>query len=139
MFGENILSGIKNIKIDKEGNFKLPKETFSEPNERLYYLTLKNEIRIYSESELERISKILFDYIKENNDYKTFSRMRRLFFGLLLYEETVKNNNKIVIPKKIREKYKLNKNIILVGSENHIKIFNNENSLNNYKLQKKHN
>lgn len=121
MFGEKEFIGESIEKLNKNGSIKLPEYSYSNNLDKIYFLTLKNEIRLYSEEEIIRVSNILFDNLEKKLDKNKFRKIKRIYYGLLLSSEVVKNN-KLSIPKKLIKKYSLENKVILEGSKNHIKL-----------------
>ena len=121
MFGEKEFVGESIEKLNKNGSIKLPKYSYSNNLDKIYFLALKNEIRLYSEEEIIKVSNILFDNLEKKLDKNKFRKIKRIYYGLLLSSEVVKNN-KLSIPKKLIKKYSLEDEIILEGSKNHIKL-----------------
>lgn len=138
MFGEQVLDGEKILKVNN-GIIKLPEFTNAELNENLYYLLLKDEIRLYSLDEINNFTTSLLKYMKENYSYKDFLKIQRTLFAKMISEEKVKNGNKIKIPKHFLNLISNDKSIIFVGANNHAKIFTNINQYDNYKKIKKYN
>lgn len=121
MFGEKEFVGESIEKLNKNGSIKLPKYSYSNNLDKIYLLALKNELRLYSEEEIIRVSNILFDNLEKKLDNNQFREIKRIYYGLLLSSEDVKNN-KLSIPKKLIKKYSLEDKVILEGSKNHIKL-----------------
>ena len=121
MFGEKEFIGESIEKLNKNGSIKLPEYSCSNNLDKIYFLALKNEIRLYSEEEIIRVSNILFDNLEKKLDKNKFRKIKRMYYGLLLSSEVVKNN-KLSIPKKLIKKYSLENKVILEGSKNHIKL-----------------
>lgn len=125
MFGEIDLDGIKKLTLRKNGTITLPEFTKAELSENLYYLNLNNELRLYSEKEMELVLKKFEKLIFLKTDYKEARKLIRYLCANLVDYNKVLNQGRISIPQKFIENQKLKNEVVFVGSQNHAKIFKN--------------
>lgn len=138
MFGEIDLDGIKKLTLRKNGTITLPEFTKAELSENLYYLNLNNELRLYSEKEMELVLKKFEKLIFLKTDYKEARKLIRYLCANLVDYNKVLNQGRISIPQKFIENQKLKNEVVFVGSQNHAKIFKNMEEYQKY-LEKKYN
>lgn len=124
MFGEEELKGVKQLKLTK-GQIILPEFTKAEPNEWLYFLKLKNEIRLYNEKIIIQLTNILVENYSKNHTINELRHFKRVLYALSIEDNKVSTSKKITIPKDIIKKQEYEKEIVVVGAKTHLKIFKN--------------
>lgn len=131
MFGEEELKGIKQLKLTK-GQITLPEFTRVEPNEWLYFLKLKNEIRLYNEKIIIELTNILIENYSKKHTINELRHFKRFLYALSIEDNKVSTSKKITIPKDIIEKQEYEKDIVVVGANTHLKIFKDMESYKKY-------
>lgn len=133
MFGGTQLVGEKACKIhDKK--IILPKFTTPSYKDTLiFYKKSINDIRLYRENTIEEKSKKAFLELKKLLPYREYLKYVRTFYGRMLTSETVNKNNSILIPNDILLHF--DNYIYILGCDDHIKLYKNEEELKKYTLK----
>ena len=137
MFGENIILGNAKCKVDTKGRILLPKFTYSEKDDEIVLssddngIILLNNIvclkRRINELEKNRSSESDERLIKSLND-----KLERLYFSCISVSK-VDSQRRLIIPVSTRMEYDINDSVILQGCKDHLKMFNSDESYQNYK------
>lgn len=136
MFGEKELKGIKQLKLTN-GNISLPEFTHAEPNEWLYFFKLGNEIRLYNEEKIIKLTNILIDHYDKNHTSNELRHFKRILYALSIEDNKVTKSKTLTIPQDIIEKQEYEKEVVVVGANTHLKIFKNMNTYKKYLESKK--
>lgn len=136
MFGEEELKGIKQLKLTK-GQIALPEFTRAEPNEWLYFLKLGNEIRLYNEETITKLTNLLVDNYAKNHTANELRHFKRLLYALSIEYNKVTKSKALTIPQDIIEKQKFEKEVVVVGANTHLKIFKDMDAYKSYLENKK--
>ena len=141
MFGENIILGNAKCKVDTKGRIFLPKFTYSEKDDEIVLssddngIILLNNIvclkRRINELEKNRSSESDERLIKSLND-----KLERLYFSCISVSK-VDSQRRLIIPVSTRMEYDINDSVILQGCKDHLKMFNSDESYENYKMMLK--
>ena len=126
-----MLDEIKFVKIDTKGRIIIPKSSILGKSEEiliarenditfsLHDLIVFNgyieKLKIKREKALDSGNLELFEFINDKINFLMFSK-----FGI----SNSDNQNRILIPPMVREKYELKDKVLLCNGEDHIKVFN---------------
>jgi len=138
MFGEKIILGNAKCKVDTKGRILLPKFTYSEKDDEIVLssddngIILLNNIvclkRRINELEKNMSSESEERLIKSLND-----KLERLYFSCISVSK-VDSQRRLIIPVSTRMEYDINDSVILQGCKDHLKMFNSDESYQNYKM-----
>lgn len=138
MFGEKIILGNAKCKVDTKGRILLPKFTYSEKDDEIVLSSDDNGIILLNNivclkrriNELEKNMSSESDerLIKSLND-----KLERLYFSCISVSK-VDSQRRIIIPVSTRMEYDINDSVILQGCKDHLKMFNSDESYQNYKM-----
>lgn len=138
MFGEKIILGNAKCKVDTKGRILLPKFTYSEKDDEIVLssddngIILLNNIvclkRRINELEKNMSSESEERLIKSLND-----KLERLYFSCISVSK-VDSQRRLIIPVSTRMEYDINDSVILQGCKEHLKMFNSDESYQNYKM-----
>lgn len=138
MFGEKIILGNAKCKVDTKGRILLPKFTYSEKDDEIVLSNDDNGIILLNNivclkrriNELEKNISSESDerLIKSLND-----KLERLYFSCISVSK-VDSQRRLIIPVSTRMEYDINDSVILQGCKDHIKMFNSDESYQNYKM-----
>lgn len=126
-----MLDEFKFVKIDTKGRIIIPKNSILGKSEEiliarenditfsLHDLIVFNgyieKLKIKREKAFDSGNLKLFEFINDKINFLMFSK-----FGI----SNSDNQNRILIPPMVREKYELKDKVLLCNGENHIKVFN---------------
>lgn len=138
MFGENIVLGNTECKVDTKGRIFLPKFSYSEKDDEIVFsvnddntILLNNLVclkRRINELEKNMSSESDERLIKSLND-----KLERLYFSCISVSK-VDSQRRLIIPVSTRMEYDINDSVILQGCKDHLKMFNSDESYQNYKM-----
>lgn len=138
MFGEKIILGNAKCKVDTKGRILLPKITYSEKDDEIVLSSDDNGIILLNNivclkrriNELEKNMSSESDerLIKSLND-----KLERLYFSCISVSK-VDSQRRLIIPVSTRMEYDINDSVILQGCKDHLKMFNSDESYQNYKM-----
>lgn len=138
MFGEKIILENAKCKVDTKGRILLPKFTYSEKDDEIVLssddngIILLNNIvclkRRINELEKNMSSESEERLIKSLND-----KLERLYFSCISVSK-VDSQRRLIIPVSTRMEYDINDSVILQGCKDHLKMFNSDESYQNYKM-----
>lgn len=138
MFGEKIILGNAKCKVDTKGRILLPKFTYSEKDDEIVLSSDDNGIILLNNivclkrriNELEKNMSSESDerLIKSLND-----KLERLYFSCISVSK-VDSQRRLIIPVSTRMEYDINDSVILQGCKDHLKMFNSDESYQNYKI-----
>lgn len=138
MFGEKIILGNAKCKVDTKGRIILPKFTYSEKDDEIVLSSDDNGIILLNNivclkrriNELEKNMSSESDerLIKSLND-----KLERLYFSCISVSK-VDSQRRLIIPVSTRMEYDINDSVILQGCKDHLKMFNSDESYQNYKM-----
>ena len=138
MFGEKIILGNAKCKVDTKGRILLPKFTYSEKDDEIVLSSDDNGIILLNNivclkrriNELEKNMSSESDerLIKSLND-----KLERLYFSCISVSK-VDSQKRLIIPVSTRMEYDINDSVILQGCKDHLKMFNSDESYQNYKM-----
>lgn len=138
MFGEKIILGNAKCKVDTKGRILLPKFTYSEKDDEIVLSSDDNGIILLNNivclkrriNELEKNISSESDerLIKSLND-----KLEKLYFSCISVSK-VDSQRRLIIPVSTRMEYDINDSVILQGCKDHLKMFNSDESYQNYKM-----
>lgn len=138
MFGEKIILGNAKCKVDTKGRILLPKFTYSEKDDEIVLSSDDNGIILLNNivclkrriNELEKNMSSESDerLIKSLND-----KLERLYFSCISVSK-VDSQRRLIIPVSTRMEYDINDSVILQGCKDYLKMFNSDESYQNYKM-----
>ena len=138
MFGENGIFGKTYHTMDSKNRIILPKDTNREVNDVLaYYKENEFTFRIYN---LKTIKKQIENYRKEQiYDIEKYEYLINDLTMRIIATGSIDSQFRTTIPNIIMEEYKLGKSLIFHGGSDHLKIFKDEETYNQYvkSLQKR--
>lgn len=138
MFGEKIILGNAKCKVDTKGRILLPKFTYSEKDDEIVLSSDDNGIILLNNivclkrriNELEKNMSSESDerLVKSLND-----KLEKLYFSCISVSK-VDSQRRLIIPVSTRMEYDINDSVILQGCKDHLKMFNSDESYQNYKM-----
>lgn len=135
MFGDNILIGKSNHNMQDKNRIILPTDSMAENKDTLCFIR-ENELTfsIYNlktiEEQIKRLEKLKnSSNIDELN--KIEEAINRLTFSIIGTND-VDKQNRVTIPKVVVNEYDLDGQLIFQGSNDHIKVFNDEEKYKEY-------
>lgn len=135
MFGDNILIGKSNHNMQDKNRIILPKNSMAENEDTLCFIR-ENELTfsIYNlktiKEQIKRLEKLKnSSNIDELN--KIEEAINRLTFSII-GKNDVDKQNRVTIPKMVVNEYDLDGQLIFQGSNDHIKVFNDEEKYKEY-------
>ena len=138
MFGEKIILGNAKCKVDTKGRILLQKFTYSEKDDEIVLSSDDNGIILLNNivclkrriNELEKNMSSESDerLIKSLND-----KLERLYFSCISVSK-VDSQRRLIIPVSTRMEYDINDSVILQGCKDYLKMFNSDESYQNYKM-----
>lgn len=131
MFGDNGIFGKSYHTMDDKNRIILPKNTNREENDELgFYKENELTFRIYN---LKTLKKQIEDYRKgQLSDIEKIDQIINDLTMRIIATGNVDSSGRTAIPKQIVEEYNLGKRLIFHGGENHLKIFKDEETYNEY-------
>ena len=135
MFGDNILIGKSNHNMQDKNRIILPTDSMAENKDTLCFIR-ENELTfsIYNlktiEEQIKRLEKLKnSSNIDELN--KIEEAINRLTFSIIGTKD-VDKQNRVTTPKVVVNEYDLDGQLIFQGSNDHIKVFNDEEKYKEY-------
>lgn len=137
MFGDNPLLFQTTIKKPKNNRIVIPSKTGVEPGECLVLYSEEKYLSIYS---LKVYRQIIMEYKKiiKSLRMKNLSIDRKkheldcIYFNI--YDNNiVDNDNRIILPKIVVNKYDFSDELYVLGAFDHLELFKDENTFENYK------
>ena len=131
MFGENGIFGKTYHTMDSKNRIILPKDTNREENDVLaYYKENELTFRIYN---LKTIKKQIENYRKKQiSDIEKYEYLINDLTMRIIATGNVDSQFRTTIPNIIMEEYNLGKSLIFHGGSDHLKIFKDEETYNEY-------
>ena len=135
MFGDNILIGKSNHNMQDKNRIILPKNSMAENKDTLCFIR-ENELTfsIYNLKTIEEQIKRL-EKLKNSSNIDVINKIEeainRLTFSIIGTKD-VDKQNRVTIPKVVVNEYDLDGQLIFQGSNDHIKVFNNEEKYQEY-------
>lgn len=136
MFGEDVILGYKNCKLDSKGRIILPKFTFATEDDEigitrenngyigLYnYNILKHRIKDLKTESLSKKNEELIQYIE--------SQLEEIF-AKFITTSVVDTQRRLLIPKELLDSQGFSENAILQGAYDHARLFTDEDRYNQY-------
>lgn len=136
MFKENSILGTYVRKVDIKSRIIIPSSTGVEEDDVLC-LIRENDLafKIYSyrliEAKFKRYRRLI-NAARNSKDELERKNMRDMLALSIMDKVSVDFQNRIVVPKSIIEEYKIDGRVILCGSDDHLKVFPNDESHNAY-------
>lgn len=134
MYGDNINTVSKTIRLDSKRRIKLPLETGAVLSGKVVFMhdLYCTKISLYNEIDLhiklnEVVDKILILRREGRIDYKTSLKYQRYVFGTLCYPyEIVDKERRIVVPDRSLRVINADSSLYVVGNDNHLDLFKDE-------------
>lgn len=138
MFGEKIILGNAKCKVDTKGRILLPKFTYSEKDDEIVLSSDDNGIILLNNIVClkRRINELEKNMSSENDERLIKSlndKLERLYFSCISVSK-VDSQRRLIIPVSTRMEYDINDAVILQGCKDHLKMFNSDESYQNYKM-----
>jgi len=138
MFGEKIILGNAKCKVDTKGRILLPKFTYSEKDDEIVLSSDDNGIILLNNIVClkRRINELEKNMSSENDERLIKSlndKLERLYFSCISVSK-VDSQRRLIIPVSTRMEYDINDSVILQGCKDHLKMFNSDESYQNYKM-----
>ena len=120
MFGQDMMFGQKNIKIDEKGRIILPNFTYVESKDIVLLGISDNDgnFKMFSKNEVVKAINNMIEEQKTVNDLKRFKFLTEQinsFQSSILTECVVDNQKRITIPVEIREELNLEDSLYICG------------------------
>lgn len=141
MFGESLILGNTKCKLDTKGRIFLPKFTYSEKDDEIVFSVNDNGIILLNNIVcLKRRINELEKNISSESDEKLIKslndKLERLYFSCISTSK-VDSQRRLNIPVSTRIEYDINDSVILQGCGDHLKMFNSDETYQNYKMMLK--
>ena len=138
MFGEKIILGNAKCKVDTKGRILLPKFTYSEKDDEIVLSSDDNGIILLNNIVClkRRINELEKNMSSESDERLIKSlneKLERLYFSCISVSK-VDSQRRLIIPVSTRIEYDINDSVILQGCKDHLKMFNSDESYQNYKM-----
>ena len=136
MFGEDLILGYKKCRIDDKHRLFLPKFSFSEKGDSIAISEDENGIILLSNIiSLKQKIASLEKSVGSSENMKSlellYLKLERLYVSCLATSK-VDSQRRMLIPEGVYDKHKINDTVILQGCGDHLKVFDNEESHNEY-------
>lgn len=141
MFGENIVLGNTECKVDTKGRIFLPKFSYSEKDDEIVFsVNDDNTILLNNLVCLKRRINELEKNISNENDERLImslnNKLESIYFSCISVSK-VDKQRRLIIPMSIRTEHDISDSVILQGCGDHLKMFNSSESYENYKMMLK--
>ena len=141
MFGENIVLGNTECKVDTKGRIFLPKFSYSEKDDEIVFsVNDDNTILLNNLVCLKRRINELEKNISNENDERLImslnNKLESIYFSCISVSK-VDKQRRLIIPMSIRMEHDISDSVILQGCGDHLKMFNSSESYENYKMMLK--
>ena len=141
MFGDEIMLFQTKVKIDVKGRMSIPSKTNVEEKEKLILIgnddyisifsldVIKNRIKLLANSKIDAISNGDVELIKY------LDNELRLISTSSLDTYSVDKYHRILLSSKLRNLYNFTNEVFIQGEINHINVFKDEETFENYKIK----
>lgn len=141
MFGENIVLGNTECKVDIKGRIFLPKFSYSEKDDEIVFsVNDDNTILLNNLVCLKRRINELEKNISNESDERLImslnNKLESIYFSCISVSK-VDKQRRLIIPMSIRMEHDISDSVILQGCGDHLKMFNSSESYENYKMMLK--
>lgn len=141
MFGENIVLGNTECKVDTKGRIFLPKFSYSEKDDEIVFsVNDDNTILLNNLVCLKRRINELEKNISNESDERLImslnNKLESIYFSCISVSK-VDKQRRLIIPTSIRTEHDISDSVILQGCGDHLKMFNSSESYENYKMMLK--
>lgn len=141
MFGENIVLGNTECKVDTKGRIFLPKFSYSEKDDEIVFsVNDDNTILLNNLVCLKRRINELEKNISNESDERLImslnNKLESIYFSCISVSK-VDKQRRLIIPTSIRMEHDISDSVILQGCGDHLKMFNSSESYENYKMMLK--
>ncbi len=141
MFGENIVLGNTECKVDTKGRIFLPKFSYSEKDDEIVFsVNDDNTILLNNLVCLKRRINELEKNISNESDERLImslnNKLESIYFSCISVSK-VDRQRRLIIPTSIRTEHDISDSVILQGCGDHLKMFNSSESYENYKMMLK--
>lgn len=136
MFGEDLILGYKKCKVDEKHRIFLPKFSFSEKGDFVVISEGDNGVLLLNSivALKQRIANIEKS-INSNEQMKSlellYLKLERLYASCLATSK-VDSQKRLLIPDDVYDKHSIGSSVILQGCGDHLKLFNSEETHNQY-------
>ncbi len=136
MFGEDLILGYKKCKVDEKHRIFLPKFSFSEKGDSIVIsegddgIILLNNI-VTLKQRIANIEKSINSGEQMKSLELLYLKLERLYVSCLATSK-VDAQRRIIIPDDVCNKHTIGNSVILQGCGDHLKLFNNEETHNEY-------
>lgn len=136
MFGEDLILGYKKCKIDDKHRLFLPKFSFSEKGDFIVLSEDDNGIILLNnivalKQRIANIEKSINSSEQMKSLELLYLKLERLYVSCLATSK-VDSQKRLLIPDGVYDKHAIGDSVILQGCGDHLKLFNNEESHNEY-------
>ena len=112
--------GTYNRTLDEKNRLSIPSKIRNLLTDKIYALKgFENCISLYNESEFEKLNEKLNSYSFNQSSQRAF--IRSIYASICEFE--IDKVNRISIPVEMINKYALEKDVVIVGSGNHIEVW----------------
>ena len=137
MFGENIILGNAKCKVDTKGRIFLPKFTYPEKDDEIVFSSDDNGIILLNnivclKRRIDELEKNISSESDERLIKSLNDKLEKLYFSCISTSK-VDSQRRLIIPVSTRMEYDINDSVILQGCKDHLKMFNSDESYQNYK------
>ncbi len=141
MFGENIVLGNTECRVDTKGRIFLPKFSYSEKDDEIVFsVNDDNTILLNNLVCLKRRINELEKNISNESDERLImslnNKLESIYFSCISVSK-VDRQRRLIIPMSIRTEHDISDSVILQGCGDHLKMFNSSESYENYKMMLK--
>lgn len=138
MFGENIILGNTECKVDTKGRIFLPRFSYPEKDDEIVFsVNDDNVILLNNLVCLKRRINELEKNISSESDERLIrslnDKLERIYFSCISTSK-IDSQRRLIIPMPIRMEHDISDSVILQGCGDHLKMFNSSESYKNYKM-----
>lgn len=141
MFGENIVLGNTECKVDTKGRIFLPKFSYSEKDDEIVFsvnddhtILLNNLVCL--KRRINELEKNISNESDERLIMSLNNKLESIYFSCISVSK-VDRQRRLIIPMSIRTEHDISDSVILQGCGDHLKMFNSSESYENYKMMLK--
>lgn len=136
MFGEDLILGYKKCKVDDKHRLFLPKFSFSEKGDSIVISEDENGIILLNniialKQKIANIEKSINSSENMKSLELLYLKLERIYASCLATSK-VDSQRRLLIPEGVYDKHTIEDSVILQGCGDHLKVFNDEESHNEY-------
>lgn len=141
MFGEESLFFVTTVKLDGKNRMSIPAKTKVEPHESIVLYDNEDYVSIYSSEYIKKmfdeLDKARLKELSKNNPHLALKLNYQIkYYNLFILDRIkVDGQRRIILSKKIKDRFNYGSRVILQGEYNHVNMFNSEEAFEQYKVK----